>query len=95
MAETKVLSLPERFDFSYNKTFSQQYQAIFLDTTGINKIVLDFSRVMYLDSSALGMMVLLQKKAKAAKIAVAIRGAKNTAEDILKMANFNKLYGFE
>jgi anti-anti-sigma regulatory factor len=50
---------------------------------------------MYLDSSALGMMVLLQKKAKTANIAVAIRGAKSTAEDILKMANFHKLFSFE
>ncbi|MGJ8682688.1 STAS domain-containing protein [Paraglaciecola sp.] len=95
MADTKVLSLPERFDFSYNKTFSQQYQAIFNAPEGIVKIVLDFSRVLYLDSSALGMMVLLQKKAKTAKINVAIRGAKSTAEDILKVANFNKLYDFE
>ncbi len=95
MAETKVLSLPERFDFSYNKTFSQQYQDIFNAPSGVGKVVLDFSRVMYLDSSALGMMVLLQKKAKTANIAVAIRGAKSTAEDILKMANFHKLFSFE
>lgn len=95
MAETKVMSLPERFDFSYNKTFSKQYQAIFEAPQGVGKIVLDFSRVMYLDSSALGMMVLLQKKAKAVKINVAVRGAKNTAEEILKMANFHKLYSFE
>jgi anti-anti-sigma factor len=95
MAATKTLSLPEKFDFSYNKVFSKEYQAIFESPTGVNKIVLDFNRVNYLDSSALGMMVLLQKKAKVAKIDVAIVGAKSTAEEILKMANFAKLYRFE
>ena len=42
-----------------------------------------------------GACVVMQKKAKNAKISVAIKGAKSTAEDILKVANFNKLYDFE
>lgn len=95
MSETKVISLPDRFDFGYNKAFSEQYRTIFASTTKISKIVLDFQRVIYLDSSALGMMVLLQKKAKERNITTSIRGAKNAAEDILKIANFQKLYSFE
>jgi len=59
----KSLQVPERFDFGYHKEFTQQYSNLLTqgDTTNI---ALDFSRVSYLDSSALGMMVLLQKKAK-------------------------------
>ncbi|MDN4502783.1 STAS domain-containing protein [Alteromonadaceae bacterium BrNp21-10] len=93
--EVKTISLPERFDFSYNRTFSQQYQSIFEEAEAVGKIVLDFSRVRYLDSSALGMMVLLQKRAKELHIVVAVKSAQSTAAEILKMANFQKLYEFE
>jgi anti-anti-sigma factor len=87
----RSLQIPERFDFSYHKEFTQQYQAI-LDSGDSSDIALDFSRVSYLDSSALGMMVLFQKKAKGANINVRIRGAKDSAKEILQIANFDRLF---
>ena len=87
----KSLQIPERFDFSYHKEFTEQYQSI-LQQGGISDIALDFSKVSYLDSSALGMMVLFQKKAKAANINVRIRGAKDSAKEILQIANFDRLF---
>jgi anti-anti-sigma factor len=87
----KSLQVPERFDFSYHKQFTEQYQNI-LEQAGITKIALDFSRVNYLDSSALGMMVLFQKKAKSKNINVRISGAKESAREILTIANFDRLF---
>lgn len=87
----KSMQVPERFDFSYHKDFTEQYQRI-LDEGGITEIILDFSRVSYLDSSALGMMVLFQKKAKSNNINVRIRGAKASAREILQIANFDRLF---
>lgn len=87
----KSLQIPERFDFSYHKTFTEQYQSA-LTNGGVTDITLDFSRVNYLDSSALGMMVLLQKKAKAQNINVKIKGAQDNARDILNIANFDRLF---
>lgn len=87
----KSLQIPERFDFSYHKEFTTQYQAI-LDAGGVSGIALDFSKVSYLDSSALGMMVLFQKKAKTANISVRVRGAKDSAKEILQIANFDRLF---
>jgi anti-anti-sigma factor len=87
----KTLQIPERFDFGYHKNFTEQYQTA-LTTGGVTDISLDFSRVNYLDSSALGMMVLLQKKAKAQNISVKIKGAKDNARDILNIANFDRLF---
>ena len=87
----RSLQVPERFDFSYHKEFTEQYQAI-MDNDGITDIALDFSRVSYLDSSALGMMVLFQKKAKSKNINVRIRGAKESAREILTIANFDRLF---
>ena len=85
------LHIPERFDFSYHKQFTEQYQAA-LARDGISKISLDFSRVNYLDSSALGMMVLFQKKAKSKNIKVFIRGAQESAKEILQIAHFDRLF---
>lgn len=87
----KSLHIPERFDFGYHKAFTEQYQQI-LDAGGVTGIALDFSKVSYLDSSALGMMVLFQKKAKASNINVRIRGAKDSAKEILQIANFDRLF---
>lgn len=87
----KSLQIPERFDFGFHKEFTDQYQAI-LDSGAVTNIALDFSRVSYLDSSALGMMVLFQKKAKTKNISVRIRGAKDSAKEILQIANFDRLF---
>jgi anti-anti-sigma factor len=87
----KSLQIPERFDFGYHKEFTEQYQSLLEDKT-ITNIALDFSKVGYLDSSALGMMVLFQKKAKNQNVSVRIRGAKESAREILQIANFDRLF---
>jgi anti-anti-sigma factor len=94
MSETRVLNIPQRFDFGQHKTFTEQYTQM-LEDTHCSKIVMDFSSTEYLDSSALGMMVLLNKKAKANNQKVSIGGAKDNARDILLIANFEKLFEFE
>jgi anti-anti-sigma factor len=87
----KALQIPERFDFGYHREFTDQYQTL-LEDNSITGIALDFSRVGYLDSSALGMMVLFQKKAKGKSVSVRIRGAKDSAKEILQIANFDRLF---
>jgi anti-anti-sigma factor len=87
----KALPIPERFDFGYHKEFTDQYQKL-LEDQNVTEIALDFSRVGYLDSSALGMMVLFQKKAKAKNVSVRIRGARDSAKEILEIANFDRLF---
>ena len=87
----RTIQVPERFDFSYHKQFTDQYQAV-LNDSSIKEIALDFSKVGYLDSSALGMMVLFQKKAKQMNIKVRIRGARESAKEILQIANFDRLF---
>lgn len=94
MAEQQVLQIPERFDFGFHKDFTAQYQKMLLDNE-CKKVVLEFSRTEYLDSSALGMMVLLNKKAKLVNKGVVVKGAKGNTLDILTIANFDKLFPFE
>ena len=61
MSELETLRLPSRFDYSFHRQFGEMYTPI-VEGSDCNEIILDFTQVEYLDSSALGMMVLLQKK---------------------------------
>ena len=56
-----TIVLPAKFDFSYHKNFTDQYTNA-LDDDSTSSLILDFSSVEYIDSAALGMMVLLKKK---------------------------------
>ncbi|MBR9790370.1 MAG: STAS domain-containing protein [Gammaproteobacteria bacterium] len=85
-----TISVPERFDFSFHKSFTEQYNQILENYKG-GLITLDFSKVLYLDSAALGMVVLLKKRAKANGCDVEITSAKGTALEILEIANFDKM----
>ena len=91
MSDTKSIAIPERFDFSQHKKFTEQANLL-IQNEQIKTVILDFSRTSYLDSSALGMLVLMNKKAKAKSIRTVIRGAKDNAKDILLIANFDQLF---
>ncbi len=93
MSEIETLRLPTSFDYSFHRQFSEQYTAM-LENGACREILLDFSQVEYLDSSALGMMVLLQKRAAAQQIQVRVKGARGATEEILKMANMQKIFEF-
>ena len=88
------IRLPNRFDFSYHKTFNQEVESL-VAKTGIKEIQLDFSQVNYLDSSALGMLVLLSKKnEKGVRAKLIIKGAHGGALEILEIAKMTKIYAF-
>lgn len=87
----KVIQIPENFDFGYYKEFTEQYQKLLADDN-VTMIDLEFSRVGYLDSSALGMMVLLQKKAKMQNVSIRIKDPKKSTKEILQIAHFDQLF---
>ncbi|MFT4940770.1 MAG: anti-anti-sigma factor [Paraglaciecola sp.] len=91
MSETQTIGLPERFDFGFHRQFLELSQQAFLND-GCKHIILDFSRVTYIDSSALGMIVLLHKKAKSASISTSVSGAKGAAAEVLNMTNLDQLF---
>jgi HptB-dependent secretion and biofilm anti anti-sigma factor len=93
MSEIESIRLPSRFDYSFHKQFGEIYAPL-LDDATIKEVILEFGLVEYLDSSALGMMVLMQKKMFAKNIRVKIKGARGATDEILKMANMNKLFEF-
>lgn len=86
-----TVKLPGRFDFSQHQFFCENIDG-WLSADNINQLEFDFSQVQYLDSSALGMLIMLAKKADARDIRVSIRAASGVAYDILMMANMQQLY---
>lgn len=84
------IKLPERFDFSYHKIF-YEHTANALKQDVHQEIIADFSQVEYLDSSALGMLVMLQKKCAELNKKVVIENASGTPFEILEVANMGKI----
>ncbi|MDD1621555.1 MAG: STAS domain-containing protein [Methylococcaceae bacterium] len=78
-----------RFDFGVHNEFRQ---ATKLAETGIQQIEVDLANTDYMDSSALGMLLVLRDKLSGDREAVRIKNARNDVKKILEIANFNKLF---
>ena len=93
MSQTPIVRLPSRFDYAYHREFSASYQPL-LGSAEVKELTLDFSQVEYLDSSALGMMVLLQRRLAEKSIGARIKGARGATREILTMANMQNIFEF-
>jgi anti-anti-sigma factor len=85
------LVLNGRFDFSSHREFRNASDEA-LQTPEIKGIEVDFSRVEYLDSSALGMLLLLREKAQNANLKVSLTNCTGLVQQVLDVANFQRLF---
>ncbi|MBI2381802.1 MAG: STAS domain-containing protein [Gammaproteobacteria bacterium] len=88
-----TLRLSGRFDFNCFKSFQNQYEPHLADPQ-VETIDINMAGVSYLDSSALGMLMLLREKAETAGKRVRIAQCQGMARDILDLANFHKRFEF-
>lgn len=86
-----TLHLEGRFDFHSHRDFRAATDAV-MQAPEVRQIDINFAKVDYLDSSALGMLLLLREKAEAAGKQVALAGLQGTAKQVLEVANFGKLF---
>ena len=86
-----VLNLNGRFDFHSHRDFRSAYEDL-LDIAEVRDIEINFKQVDYLDSSALGMLLLLREKAETAGKNVALVGLQGMVKQVLEIANFGKLF---
>jgi len=90
-ANTRSIVAPSgRFDFSIHKAFRQACEAALKDPR-TTEIEIDLSKVEYIDSSALGMLLLLKDQADAAGKAICLSGMQGMVRKVLEVANFAKL----
>ena len=88
-----VLRLSGHFDFNAYTEF-KPYQVKALDTPGVKRIIVDMTKLDYLDSAALGTLLLLREKAMVRNIEVALRGAQGVVREIIDIAHFERMFRF-
>jgi anti-anti-sigma factor len=80
-----------RFDFSVYREFRDAYR----DLAGPTEYCVDLGGTDYMDSSALGMLMLLREHAQASNARVVLKGPTAGARKVLTIANFDKLFPVE
>lgn len=83
-----VIRVNGRFDYSCHKVFRDA----FVGAPIAKSYEVDLSQVEYLDSSALGMLLLLRDHAGGDGSHVSLTHSSKAVNDLLKMANFNRLF---
>jgi len=86
-----TISLGGRFDFNAHREFKESYTALLSDAA-IQSIDVNLSGVDYLDSSALGMLLMFRERAQEANKQISLRNPNETVVKILDIANFKKLF---
>ena len=78
VSETKAkICLNGRFDFHSHREFRHSYETP-LKSGSISELVVDLGNVQYLDSSALGMLLMLKEKAQAAEKSISLSNCRGT-----------------
>lgn len=85
-----VIVLQGRFDFNAHREFRESVDQAVKEAPGTIRI--DLAGVDYLDSSALGMLLMLRDKAKGAGKEVALANARGAVKQVIDIANFGKLF---
>lgn len=86
-----VIKLVGRFDFNTHREFRGVSDPIIADSN-VREIEISFREVEYLDSSALGMLLMLRDKASGAGKDISLVGVKGSVKQVLEIANFGKLF---
>jgi HptB-dependent secretion and biofilm anti anti-sigma factor len=88
------ISMAGRFDFQVHREFKDAYSALLVNDA-VSEIEIEMSRVDYLDSSALGMLILLNERAKEAKKIITLLNASSVVAQVLDVANFSKIFNIK
>ena len=84
-----TLQLGECFDFSIHRDF---HDACLANEGSARSYVIDLGEVTSMDSSALGMLLLLREHAGADRAEIRIVNAGNDLRSTLRVAGFDKLF---
>lgn len=78
-----------RFDFGVHNEFREATKRI---VTGVTKAEIDLANTEYMDSSALGMLLVLRDHISGGREAIQIKNARSDVRKILEIANFDRLF---
>lgn len=86
-----VISLKGRFDFNAHREFREAVDLALKDES-VREVEVDLAGVDYLDSSALGMLLMLRDKARGVGRSVALANCRGAVKQVIEIANFSKLF---
>jgi anti-anti-sigma factor len=94
LGDTARVAMNGKFDFNVHRAFKQACDDALAkdDVVALN---VDLREVVYMDSAALGMLLLLRDKAKAARKTVCICTQPGMVRDILRVAHFQDLFALD
>lgn len=87
--DSRTIEIRGRFDFGMQRSFRSFYQD---DAAGIRRFVVNLRETEYMDSSALGMLLLLREHAQARDAEILIVHSRPEIRRIFEIANFDKLF---
>ncbi|SDS63059.1 STAS domain-containing protein [Pseudomonas granadensis] len=84
-----TISVKGRFDFGRHQEFRESYEKL---NAKPESIVVDLKEATYLDSSALGMLLLLRDHAGGDEADIRVVNSSSDVKKILAISNFDKLF---
>jgi len=86
-----LVRLSGRFDFNTHREFRNAVEPL-ANEAAVTQVRIDFTDVEYLDSSALGMLLMLRDRMNSAKKGLTIAGVHGNVKQVLEIANFGQLF---
>jgi anti-anti-sigma factor len=87
--KTLTIAIDGRFDFSAHQEFRKSYEQV---AKPVSAYVLEMGKTTYLDSSALGMLLLLRDHAGGDNANISIVHCSEDVKKILTISNFQQLF---
>ncbi|KPQ29620.1 MAG: Anti-anti-sigma regulatory factor (antagonist of anti-sigma factor) [Marinobacter excellens HL-55] len=87
--QTLTIRVQGRFDFSTHQAFRDAYEH---SDSSVTRYIIDLSDTTYLDSSALGMLLLLRDHAGGDSARVSVENCNSDVRRILAISNFEQLF---
>ena len=87
-----TITVPSQLNITAHKEFGEAYKD---NLAQVSSCIVDMTDVEFMDSSALGMMLMFREKAVAENVEISISNAAPSIKKIFTMANFDKLFKVE
>jgi len=90
--DTLKIRVSGKFTHAVHAEFTDAYKS--LPASNRRKYIIDLSATEYMDSAALGMLLILRERAGAEQAQITLLGAVNEVKKILDISGFDKLFTF-
>ena len=91
---TQEIHLGKNFDFESHKIFKEHIQEVM--SQSVKRLNLNFADIEYLDSSALGMLMLAKHEGDAKECAVILTNVKEGhARKVIELVKFDQIFNIE